>query len=501
VEAARREPLVAAAIAVALSLALVALTPPTGDAPAHLYRTFLVEHGVFLWDNLWYGGHYPLASYSPLYYLPAALVGNVPLVFASCVAAAALFAAVARAEWGDAARIPSYVFALAACGPLFTGTYSYAVATATGLLALRAAQLGRTWLTALAAALTLALSPLAFLFLVLVLGAVAWSRRRIDVPLAVALAALAAAQVAVNLLFASGGEYPFRGVELLFVLTACAIGLALTRGDRLLSALFVLWALASVAAYAIPSPFGENVTRLRYVLLPLMLLAAAAVRWRPLPLAAAAVAAGLLYNVVPYATAAARHVGDEGAAETYWAPAIAFLRAHSTPDHRVEVVPTYDHWESYYVPRAGFALARGWYRQLDIERNPVLYEEPLRPERYVAWLRRAAVRYVLLPDTRLGAMVEQREAELLRAGALPEVARMPGFRVYEVPRATTIVEGGRVLALDHDELTLEVPRAGAYRLRAQPTPYYGACVERGVLRVPRAGTVTLRASLSRRSSC
>lgn len=90
----RREMLIAGMLACAGAALLVVLAPPTGDAPAHLYRTLLVKQGVFVWDNLWYGGHYPIASYSLLYYLPAALVGNLPLVFAAVVVSAALFASI-----------------------------------------------------------------------------------------------------------------------------------------------------------------------------------------------------------------------------------------------------------------------------------------------------------------------------------------------------------------------------------------------------------------------
>ncbi|MGH3112995.1 MAG: hypothetical protein ACRDOP_05965, partial [Gaiellaceae bacterium] len=72
----RGEPLVSALVAVAIGVPLVLLGPPAGDLPAHLYRTELVREGVLLWDTFWYAGHYPLASYSLLYYFPAALVGN-----------------------------------------------------------------------------------------------------------------------------------------------------------------------------------------------------------------------------------------------------------------------------------------------------------------------------------------------------------------------------------------------------------------------------------------
>src|SRR5687767_10229975 len=72
----RYEALRSMALAAVPAALLIALTPTGGDAAAHLYRTLLVREGVFVWDNLWFAGQYPLASYSLLYYLPAALVGN-----------------------------------------------------------------------------------------------------------------------------------------------------------------------------------------------------------------------------------------------------------------------------------------------------------------------------------------------------------------------------------------------------------------------------------------
>ena len=100
-----------AAVALALGLALVLLGPPPGDIPAHLYRTELVRDGVLVWDTFWYAGHYPLLAYSLLYYFPAALVGNDVVALVSVVAAAALFASLAEREWGERARLPSYVLA------------------------------------------------------------------------------------------------------------------------------------------------------------------------------------------------------------------------------------------------------------------------------------------------------------------------------------------------------------------------------------------------------
>ena len=99
----------------------------------------------------------------------------------------------------------------------------------------------------------------------------------------------------------------------------------------------------------------------------------------------------------------ALHRGDTRSAEAaFWEPATDFLAERWSPDYRVEVVPTGDHWEAYRLPLAGFPLARGWYRQLDIAQNPLFYEEPLEPEAYRAWLDDMGVRWVLLPHTQLG---------------------------------------------------------------------------------------------------
>ena len=163
-----------------VALLLVALGPAPGDAPAHLYRTLLVHDGALLWDNLWYAGNYPLASYSLLYYLPAVVVGNLPLVVAAAVASTVLFCSIARREWGDAALWPCRAFGVLAAAPVFTGLYSYSLGFTAMLAALRAIQAGRLWLALPLAALTFGFSPLAFVFLCLILAAIVISRRRIS---------------------------------------------------------------------------------------------------------------------------------------------------------------------------------------------------------------------------------------------------------------------------------------------------------------------------------
>jgi hypothetical protein len=480
----RRETLHVAVLGGLAAAAVATLAPPGGDAAAHLYRTELVRDGVHLWDNLWFGGHYPLASYSLLYYLPTALVGNVPLVVAATIASAALFAAIADHEWGETSRWPARVFAVLAAGPLFTGTYSYALGLAAALGALRLLQLGRPWLAVGCAALALGFSPLAFAFLGIVLGAVLVARRprtRSAFVVAVGVAALAALQLTVVAAFPSEGRYPFSPVSLAAALTVSALGALLaarSERGRVLAWFFVLWALVNLVAFAVPSPFGDNLTRLRAVVLPLMLLAALVASFRPRWLAVAAVSFALVYNLGPDLSALPKRVTDARTAEeSFWAPALGFLRAHASPDYRVEVVPTFGHWEAYWIPRAGFALARGWYRQIDLAENPELYEQPLAASTYRNWLRRLGVRYVLLPDARLGPMGASREADLLRSGraGLARVYGDANWTIYELRGAAPILSGpapARLDRLDHERIAGWTARAAEYRLAVRYTPYW-----------------------------
>ena len=478
----RADVLLPALLAALSAVAVVALAPPGGDTAAHLYRTLLVREGVYVWDNLWFAGHYPLASYSFLYYLPAAVVGNVALVSAAVVASAALFASLAHTEWGDAATWPARVFAVLAAGPLFTGTYSYALGLAAALATLRLLQAGRTRVAIVTTALTLGFSPLAFAFLCVALAAVALARRRLDPALAVALGAVAALQLVALALFPSEGRYPFSRLSLAAVVAVCALGAVLAagapRGGRVLAAFFLVWGVVCVVAFVVPSPFGDNLTRLRAVVFPLVLVAALLARFRPRPVALAALAVALVYNLGPDVSVLPKRADDARTAEeAFWQPALAFLRAHPSPGHRVEVVPTFGHWEAWWVPRAGFPLARGWYRQLDLAENPVLYRETLSASEYRAWLRRAAVRYVLVPDARLGPFGARREARLVVSGAagLVPVFRSADWRIYELRGAPQLLTGKAAAAVDHlghERVSGRTSAAGRFRLRVRYTPYW-----------------------------
>jgi hypothetical protein len=434
----RRHLLEAAAVAAPVAL-LVALLPPVGDVPAHLYRTHLVEEGVLWWDPLWFGGHYPLASYSLLYYFPAALIGNEPLVALGTVTSAVLFASIVVTRWGRAARWPARVFALLSAAPLLTGTYPFALGLAAALVAIRALQGGRRWLAVLSAALALGFSPLAFAFLCLVLVAIVAGGAALDRNVTLGLGALAAFAIGWGVAFGPGGS-PFPALSLLPLLAVCTLGAALAvraPPGRPLAALFAVWAVASLGAFLVTTPLGTGLTRIRPVVFPLVLLAAVLAAWRPRWLALGAVAAALAYTAVPYG---ARLV-DASRARSHraelWAPVLTFLRAEGGRPSTVEVVPTAAHWEAYHLPRAGIPLARGWYRQLDRAENELLYEESMTSVEYLEWLRRRDVRYVVLAPFPLDAAGAEAEAELLRSGRsqLRRVHAERGWRIFEVPQS------------------------------------------------------------------
>jgi hypothetical protein len=490
----RREVVLSGALAFAGAALLVALAPPTGDAPAHLYRTLLVREGVLVWDNLWYGGHYPLASYSLLYYLPAALVGNLPLVVAAVVLSAVLFASLVEREWGAAGIWPARAFGVLAAGPIFVGTYSYALGLAGGLGALCALQRGRRWLAAAAAALTLGFSPLAFVFLCLVLLALALARGRFSrsaLAFAAVIAGIAAVQLAALIRFPSSGPYPFRLLELGAVLPVTILGALLARQASRgapLAAFFAVWGSASVVMFVVATPVGENLTRLRSLVFPLMLLAAFVARFRPRWLAGLALTAALAYNVAPYAAPMLERTDLRPAHRAFWAGGVDYLHEHSGPNYRVEVVPTFDHWEAYWLPRAGIPLARGWYRQIDIARNELFYEDRLAAEAYRDWLRRMGVRFVVLPETRLGQKGEEREAALLLSGrsGLARVFFDGKIAIYELPRPAPILTGPgspRITRFDHSRIEGTLTVAGTYSLKIRHTRYWrvragSICVER-----------------------
>jgi hypothetical protein len=379
---------------------------------------------------------------------------------------------------------------------------------------LRALQSRRTALAIVLAVLTLGFSPLAFAFLCLILVSIIAVRRRVT-PSALALGAgmalLAGFQLVVLRLFPSGGMYPFHAANLAGVVGVSLLGTLLARRARngqILGTFFMLWGASSIVLSFVPTPIGGNWTRLGEFAFPLMLLTALLAGLRPRWLVALALAGAFAYTITPNLLLIPYRLDNRPAAEHFWHPALQFLRQHEQPGYRVEVVPTAAHWESYWIPRSGFALARGWYRQLDIVDNPALYSKRLDSTAYQGWLRSEAVEYVLLPTTQLDFEAAPREAKLLRSGrsGLEVVYRSRNWTIYREPHPTPLITGpgqAHVLAFGHTRIDGIVSTPGRYLLRTHYIPFWqtrgNVCLRRGPhgmtwLDIRRPGRFSLKVS-------
>ena len=474
--------LLAGAIAATSAAILARFGPPPADAPVHLYRTLLLRQGAVVWDNLWYSGHYPV-SYGILFPVLTSVVGQLTLVILGAVISASLFAALCLRQFGDAARWPARVFGVLAAAPLFTGLDSYSLGLTCLLGALLALQRGRVWIGAALGVTTLAFSPLAFAFLCLVLLAMFGARwfAGPDRALAVRTAALILAVGALGLVvlsaFPNGGVYPFNGWDLALVEALCiaAAGLAWSSpAGRPIAAVLAVWGIACLACFLVASPVGDNVTRLRGLALPVVLIAALLARFRPRWLTVLALLLAAANNIGPFLTLIPDQLDQRPAHATFWAGSIRYLDAHRAPGYRVEVVPTGAHWEAYWLPRAGIPLARGWFRQLD---PPSLYNGRLDQTTYVAWLRRTGTRYVLLPHTRLDQTGGPVEAGILRAGApaLRPVFEDGHVTVYALRDPETMLTGAvgdRITEFSHTAISGVVATAGTHHLSVRYMPYW-----------------------------
>jgi hypothetical protein len=485
-----REAVLSAGLAGTLAALLVWLGPPGADLAAHAYqRTLFLEHGFTLWNNFWYAGRYSFVTYSVLYYPLAALLGIRLLAVATVSTAALAFAVVLWREWGPSTRWSSRTFAVVWAGIVFSAAFPFALGAALALLALWSLQARRHGRFVLFAALTLAASPLAFLLLTLLLagfGIARWEERRALLAPALTIAGFGTVEVLLSRTFPDPGRYPFSWQELAAVLTFCVLGAAFTwrvERARLLRWIFVVYLVACLACYLIPSAIGENVARLRYAAVPLAVLMLSLRRWRPLPLCLGALCLAVSWNLTPIAFSFVKG-RDPAASPAYWAPAIAYLRTHLEPSYRVEAVDTTGHWAAVYLAEAEIPLARGDYRQSDFPQNALLYDE-LAPAAYLAWLRGLGVRYVVLTKAPPDYSARDEEA-LLRSGrsGLRPVLRTTNLTVLAVPEPQPILTGpgpARVLRLTGTRIVVDLPRAGRYRLAVRYSPYWdasGACLIR-----------------------
>jgi hypothetical protein len=390
---------------------------------------------------------------------------------------------------------------------LFSGRLTFALGAAAGALAVLAAARGRTALAFLGGAATALCSPVAALFAALCGAALCKGsdplhgaapragpmnagflraackgsdplRWRAGVALAVGAGAVVAGLVVA---FPEGGTFPFVA-SAFWPAFALGIGVALLAPPGPVRVGGALYALLCLAAFLIPSPVGGNATRLGALLaLPL----AVALLWPHRRLALALLALPLAYWVLQPAVRDVRRAHDDpsfGAA--FHQPLLAFLGDRPV---RIEIPLTQNHGETRHVA-AQVAIARGWERQLDRERNALFYEGRLTPARYERWLHENAIAFVALPlGVPLDASAED-EKRLVeqRPRFLREVARLPTYRVFAVRGARPI--GADRLADDAFRTN------GTRTVRVRYTPYWAIAEGRGCVGPAPGGWTRVRAA-------
>jgi hypothetical protein len=479
-------------LATALAVAYVALAPASADLAAAEYRSHLfARRGFSLWDNGWYAGHH-LPGYSLLAPPLGALLTPQLVIAVAVIVATALFGMLAERLMGLAGgRWATPAFAVAMTGQALAGRVPFALGVAVALAALLCLAARRVGVAfALALLCTLA-SPVAGFFLALVGLAVALTQRASRAAGAALLAGAALPVLVLSLAFPEGGYEPFAfsdlGSTLLGDLALVAV-LGLTSSGRRRRGWIVgaaLYALACVAAFAVHTPLGTNVTRLGPLVAAGLVAGALGPRrgWS----AAAGAAAGLAWALVTPINDLLLVAGDPSVGAAYYRPLLAELgaRADGAPV-RIEIPLTGTHWESVHVPER-VPLARGWERQLDTRDAPLFYRPALDAANYHRWLQVNAVAYVAVPDVRLDYSADA-EARLVAGGLayLVPVWRSAHWRLYAVRSAAPLVSPpGALRSLDSAGFALSLPRPGSYTVAVRFTPYWSLKAGRGcVSRAP-----------------
>ncbi|MEV7210370.1 MULTISPECIES: hypothetical protein [unclassified Streptomyces] len=463
-----------------------------GDLAAQeAWADFASNHGGSAYGLFWYGGMHT-ANYSVVSPYLMALVGVRTVTVVSGLAASWL-AAVLLVRGGVRRPVwPALLASLALWCDVASGRATFALGVALALAAcVPLVRERRLWLGAGYAALATMASPVAGLFVAVVGAAFLLVR---DWGRALVLLIPPAAVVGLTTLF-----FPFTGEQPMpagRIWPPVLLGLAVTvlapctwRVARWSGAVY---ALGTVLTYLIASPVGTNVERFAELFAPAVLLAAllsgppALTADRGRRLARGLLAVALVYSVwwVGGKTVSDLRVSTvvpAWAAETDGV--VAALEGLGADRTRVEVVPARNHREATLLaPHVN--LARGWNRQLDVERGRLFYDGTFSAATYREWLDRWAVGFVVAPLGRPDGPARA-EAKLVRDPELrPEwlepVWRDAHWQVYRVRDAVPLVSApGTVVSTGPADLVLRVARPGTVTVRVAWSPWLrsdGGCL-------------------------
>ncbi|CAL9294798.1 hypothetical protein SUDANB135_02355 [Streptomyces sp. SudanB135_2055] len=459
-----------------------------GDLAAQeAWADFVSRHGGSAYGLFWYGGTHT-ANYSVISPYLMALFG-VRTVTAVSGLAASWLAAVLVVRTG--VRGPGWVALLASLAlwcNVASGRTTFALGLAFALAAcVPLVRERRLAVAAGYAALATMASPVAGLYLAVVGAGFLLVRDR---GRALVLLVPPAAVVGLTtLLFPFAGEQPMPAGR---IWPPVVLGLAVTalapRDWRVARWSGAVYAAGTVLTYVVPSAVGTNVERFAEYFAPPVLLAALLGADR-----ARRVVRGLLAVVLVFSVGwTVKKTADdltEYTAVPAWATetdgVVRALEGLGADRTRVEVVPARDHREAAALA-PHVHLARGWNRQLDVERGRLFYDGTFSPAAYRDWLDRWAVGFVVLPSAKPDGPAEAEAALVrdpdLRPGWLEPVWQDEHWRIFRVRDAVPLVsEPGTVVAATGAELALRVDRPGSVTVRVAWSPWLrtdGGCLAR-----------------------
>ncbi|MBB5936358.1 DUF3488 domain-containing protein [Streptomyces zagrosensis] len=469
-----------------------------GDLAAQdAWATFATEHPESAYNFAWFGGMHPV-SYSVISpYLMAGIGVRTTMVIVGTLSAGLIALLLVRSHAVRRPMLPALYGAVALTCNAVSGRVTFGLGLMFGLAAIAVIfawprkwrsqrwthRLARAGAAASMSALATASSPVAGLYVGIVAVALWLTKRRLA---AYALGVTPTLVVALSAwLFPFSGTMPmeFSSTIVPFLSAAAAYFFA-PKQWRTVRVAALLYGLAVMLVWAIPSQIGSNITRFGMIFGGVVLLAvvppfkmprlslsrALSRKWAALTLAIAVVAIG-------QASQSTADVIKTTPSES-WArelePLLDQLEQAGAERGRVEVVPTQSHRESSAIA-PHFNLARGWNRQADKGRNPLFYDKTLTSASYRAWLGRWAVHFVVLPKDRLDGAGEA-EAELVVDGQpyLEKVWSDENWKLYRVKDPTPLADRpATVKRAAADELTIEVDTAGPVLIRVPYSPWLG----------------------------
>ncbi len=524
-----------------------------GDLAAQdAWADFASQHGRSAYNLFWYGGMHT-ANYSLISPYLMAAVGVRTVTVVSGLAASWLAAVLVTRTGVRRPLGPALLCSLALWCNVASGRTTFALGIALALAAcVHLTRERRLVPTAGYAALATMASPVAGLFLAVVGAAFLvvrdwWRAAGLMVPPALV--------VGVTTLF-----FPFTGEQLMPpsriwppVLLGLAVATLAPRSWRVARWSGAVYAAGTVVTYLVPSPVGTNVERFAELFAPAVLLAVllGAPRMRsagevvsslrarggwsrpaaephidtaPRPSKAlhlngvhqSRLGRNLLILALVFSVSwVGKKTVDDLQVSTVvpaWAsdtqPVVHTLERLGSGRTRVEAVPARDHREaSELAPHIN--LARGWNRQLDMERARLFYDGTFSASTYRAWLDHWAVGFVVLPEATPDGYAKQ-EAVLVRYRRpdwLQPVWRDAHWRVYRVRDAVPLVsEPGRVVRTTSADLVVHVSRPGPVTVRVAYSPWlraHGACLAKDGdftrLTVPAAGEYRISSEYGRPS--